>query len=116
MEQEQIVAQAKEAYVISQQLAEMQESMDKAGANLEGYHAFARTYTKHLERAKEILQLDPTIAGTIDQLVPYDATKRTGYRKDFQEMRADIPILRSALRSFFDFNLPAKEKERVGFK
>ena len=110
-----IIELAKEAYTLSAQLREMQKSMEREGSNDIGYHAFARTYTKHLARAKEILELDPTIASTISQLVPYDSNKEQDYFTDFEQMKADIPILRSALRSFFVFNFRKEEKDRIGF-
>jgi hypothetical protein len=104
---------AREAYVIHQQLAEMQATYDKAPG---GYHAFARTYNVHLARSKEILETDPAIGRSIAQLEPYDQEKQTGYASDSQQMRADIAILGSALRSFCEFHFPAQEKARIGFK
>jgi hypothetical protein len=106
---------AKEAYVLSEQLAALQEAMEKTGSSFCGYPAFARTYSTHLSRAKEILKNDLTILRTIEHLTPYNPGKKQRYGSDFLQIKADLPILRSALRSFFDFNFPPKEKQGLCF-
>jgi hypothetical protein len=103
---------AKEAYVIADQLREMQKSMDeRKGA----YHAYTRTYNRQLVRAKEILKLDPTIARTVEHLTSYDEHKESGWAHDQSQLHADLPILLSALRMFFEFNFPKQEKQKMGF-
>jgi len=115
MKENEITKIAKEAYVLSEQLREMRESMDKDGDNYRGYVAYARTYSAHLARSKEILKLDPSILRTIDQLAPYDPAKQRGFSRDFYQMKTDVPVLLAALRSFFEFNFLKKEKEQMGF-
>lgn len=115
MDDPKVMEIAKEAYALSQQLASLQEMMEKNKSSYSSYPAVARTYSAHLNRAKVILNSDPTILRTIEHLKEYDPNKQHGYVADFLQIMADLPILQSALRSFFEFNFPPKEKQRMGF-
>jgi hypothetical protein len=105
---------AKEAFVLSKQLEALHSAMIDAGEKWGGYRAFAETYNVHLARAKQILSLDSTIAKTIEHLLPYDPMKATGFGRDFEQIKADLPLLKAALTSFSIFHLPARER-RIGF-
>ncbi len=105
----------KEAYVLAEQLEALHTAMKEAGDRTAGYAAFARNYNRHLQRAQEVLVYDPVIARGIVHLQAYNPDKETGYNKDFQQIKADLAVLMAALRSFFVFHFPAKEKERIGF-
>lgn len=95
-----IIEVAKEAYVLAEQLREMQESMERVGTNLSSYPSNAKTWNRHLSRAKEILKLDPRIGSTISHLSEHNPYKERGVGRDFEQIKAELSILRSTLRSF----------------
>jgi|SRR6185295_16649820 len=105
----------KEAYTLAQQLEALYVAMKEAGDHWGGYRSFATTYAVDLVRARELLASSPTIARTIAHLRSYDPNKATGYGRDFEQIKADLPVLKAALESFALFSLPAKEKKRIGF-
>ena len=115
MDNDDILNVAKEAYALSQQLHELESAM--LGKNsLSGYSAYANNYNAILDRSKKILELDKTLLSTIDHLKHYDPQKAYGYVQDFEEIKANIATLKATLRTFFEFNFPKKEKERMGFQ
>jgi len=46
----------------------------------------------------------------------YNSDQEHGYLKDFEQIKGNLPILKAALQSFFEFYFPKKEKGRIGFK
>lgn len=116
MEENQLVEIAKEAYVLAQQIAGMEEAMNRGKEAVSGYSSYAKNFNSILEKTKRILELDKTILSTITHLTPYDPNKGGGYIKEFAEIKGNLPFLKAALQSFFDFYFPKKEKERIGFK
>ena len=111
---EESVLLAKEAYVLSQQIQELEGSLRDA-ESASGYHAYARNFNRMLERALDILKRDEVMLRTIEGLVSYDETVEFGYAREFSQLKADLPILRSALCSFFQFYMPPQEKAKIGF-
>jgi len=116
MEDNQLAKIAKEAYVLAQQIAGMEEAMNRGKEAVSGYSSYAKNFNSILEKSRRILKLDKTILGTVKHLTPYDDNKRMGYLKDFEEIKGNLPILKAALQSFFDFHFPKKQKEKIGFK
>lgn len=106
---------AKEAFILSEQLKELEAAMMNAGQIYTGYRAFAESFNQILNRAKEILKYDAEMLRSINHLRSYNPAKDTRYAKDFLEIKADIAVLKATLRSFFVFYLPADEKKRIGF-
>jgi len=115
MDNEEVLNLAKEAYALSQQLHELESAMSKDGA-VSGYTSYATNYNSILSRAKKILEFDKTLLATISYLGQYDPNVKTGYFKEFQEIKANIAILKATLHTFFNFNFPKKERDRIGFK
>lgn len=109
-----LVRLAKEAHLLACQLRALHEEMKAAGRNWGGYRAFATTYSTHLVRAQEILSNDPTIAQTVSHLRPHDPGARQ-FGRDFEEIKADLPVLCAALESFFMFHFPPEERKKIGF-
>jgi hypothetical protein len=116
MEEKELMEMAKEAYVLAQQIEGMEEAMNKGEKAVSGYPSYAKDFNLILQETKKILEIDKTILKTISHLNPYDPNKKLGYRADFEGIKADLPILKAALRSFFELYFPKKEKERIGFK
>jgi len=105
---------AKEAYILSQQLLELENAMSKEAA-VSGYSSYATNYNMILEKSKKVLGLDDVLLSTVAHLSQYDAYVETGYRREFEQIKADISVLKATLRAYFDFNFPKKEKEKIGF-
>lgn len=116
MEETNVIEIAKEAYVLAQQIAGMEEAMNKNERAVAGYSSYASNYNVFLEKTKKILEIDQTILKTISHLKQYDPKEDTGYVTGFEEIKANLPILREALSSFFEFHFPKSEKEKIGFK
>ena len=116
MQENQLAEIAKEAYVLAQQIVGMEEAMSRGKEAVSGYSSYAKNFNSILEKTKRILDLDKTILGTVVHLTPYDPNKGTGYIKEFEGIKGNLPILKATLQSFFDFYFPKKEKERIGFK
>lgn len=106
---------AKEAYILSQQLKELETAMTSAGQNVSGYRACAQSFNAILKRAQDILKHDATMLRSVEHLRSYNPSKETGYAQDFQEIKADMAVLKATLHAFFVFYFPAKDKERIGF-
>jgi len=121
MNEEELQNLAKEGYILFQQLQGLDDAMAKAGGNYSGYRAFADHYNAILEKAKAILKADTTMLSAIKRLSAYDPSdefdREEPSRLEYQseQIKADIPILKATLRSFFDFYFPPKEKEKIGF-
>lgn len=109
-----LVQLAKEAHLLAKQLRALHEEMKAAGRNWGGYRAFAATYSMHLARAQQILSTDPTIAKTVSHLQPHDPEARQ-FGRDFEEIKADLPVLCAALESFFVFHFSPEERKKIGF-
>ena len=107
---------AKEAYVLFQQLSDLESSMLKAGGNCAGYKACATTFNHILSRAREIVATDDIIKRSIAHLesspVFYDSRSELSL---FEEVKIRAAVLKAALRSFFELNYPPKEKAALGF-
>ncbi|MCJ7578763.1 MAG: hypothetical protein MUO91_09965 [candidate division Zixibacteria bacterium] len=103
MEGNNLIEIAKEAYVLAQQIAGMQETMNKSEQAVSGYPSYANNFNALLEKTKKILEVDQTILMTISHLKRYDPNLDTGYIREFEEIKANLPILKGALHSFFEF-------------
>jgi hypothetical protein len=116
MEENDIIEIAKQAYVLAQQIIGIEEAMHKIDNAVAGYPSYANNYNAFLEKTKKILELDQTIFKTISHLKPYDPNLESGYIGEFEEIKANLPILKASLLSFFEFHFPKSEKEKIGFK
>ena len=116
MEEKELIEIAKKAFVLAQQIEGMEEAMNKGEKALAGYRSFAKNFNSILEEAKKVLGIDQAILGTISHLNQYDSNKQRGFSVDFEGIKADLPILKGALKAFFEFYFPPKEKEKIGFK
>jgi hypothetical protein len=120
MNEEELQNLAKEAYILFQQLQGLDDAMAKA-EDYFGYKAFAINYNAILEKAKAILKADTTMLSAIERLSAYDPSDEFDWkessRPEYQseQIKADIPILKATLQSFFDSHFPPKEKEKIGF-
>ena len=115
MEEEKEIEFAREAYVLSRQIGELENTMSKSKSAVSGYPSYAKNFNTILERSKEILKGDEIIFRTIAQVTPYNPGKEFGYIVDFEGIKADLSVLKGALHSFFEFHFPKKEKEKMGF-
>ena len=115
MDEKQSFELAKKVYVLSEQISNMEKAMDKERGAISGYKIYAGNFNSILEKTKITLKCDPTILGTISHLDPFDANLNSGYLKEFEGIRASLPMLKAALDSFFNFHLPKKEREKLGF-
>lgn len=115
---------AKEALILAAQLKALYDQMEKAGDNDKGYQAFARSYNKALARAKVVLGHDKTMLRSIEHLTEFNPSDglRNGqynpnddYSGDFENLKAEISVLRATLNTFFAFYMPEKDKQRIGF-
>ena len=115
---------AKEALILAAQLKALYDEMEKAGDNDEGYQAFARSYNKALARAKIVLAHDKTMLRSIEHLTEFNPSDglqngqynpETDYSGDFENLKAEMAVLRATLNTFFAFYMPDKEKQRIGF-
>ena len=116
MEERNLIESAKEAYVLAQQIAGMEEAMNKSEQAVAGYPSYASNYNALLEKTKKILEVDQTMLKTISHLKRYDPKQDRGYMGEFEEIKANLPILKEALHSFFEFHFPKSEKDKIGFK
>jgi hypothetical protein len=82
---------------------------------ISGYLSHAKNFNSILNKAKKVLEVDPTILKTISHLNSYDPNNTSHKYKDFEGLKSDLAILKAALKSFFVFHFPKKEKERIGF-
>jgi len=124
MEDNETTELAKEALIIGAQLKALHEQMEKAGDNDEGYQAFVRSYNKALARARVVLAHDKTMLRSIEHLTEFNPSDGLGggqynpnndYSGDFENLKAEISVLRATLNTFFAFYMPEKDKQRIGF-
>lgn len=116
MEENQLEEIAKEAYDLAKQITGMEEAMNGSKEAFRAYRSYARNFNSILEKTKRILDSDKTILSTVTHLTPRDPNEEMGYLKEFEGIKGDLPLIKAALQSFFDFYFPKKEKERIGFK
>ena len=105
MEERELVEIGKEAYVLFEQIGEIEETMKKRDEAISGYPSHAKHYNSILDKARKIMEVDPTILKTISHLNSHDTNKKYGYT-DFEGLKSDIATLKGALKSFFVFHLP----------
>jgi len=114
MEEKELVEIGKEAYVLSEQIEGLEQVMKKREEAISGYPSHAKNFNSILDKAKKILEADPTILKTISHLNSHDPNKEYRYT-DFEGLKSDLATLKGALKSFFAFHFPKKEKEKIGF-
>jgi len=114
MEEKELIEIGKKAYVLSEQIGELEQAMKNREEAISGYPSHAKTFNSVLDKAKKLLEVDPTILETIFHLSSHDPNKKYGY-KDFEGLKCDLATLKAALKSFFVFHFPKKEKGRIGF-
>lgn len=105
---------AKSAYVLCQQLISIEASMKDVTAVC-AYSSYARHYNNILGEAQIILAHDKTIYKSVAFLSRYSELDDDDSGISFEKIKADIPILKAAVLSFFEFYFPKSEKERIGF-
>ncbi|MDP3024911.1 MAG: hypothetical protein Q8O10_05190 [candidate division Zixibacteria bacterium] len=117
MKEEEIIDVAKEAYLLSKQLGALEEGLKSKDRRISlGLRAYAENYNQILARAKQLLKYDEIILKSIQHLKSYDCPEGYQSETEFLEMGADVPILKEALYTFFEFHFPKKEKEKIGFQ
>lgn len=116
MDEARITELAKQAYALSIQITGIEAAMNAGKDAISGYSSYAINFNSLLEKAKRILATDETILETIVHLRPYDPQKASGYIKEFEGIKADLPVLKGAFSSFSELHFPAKEKEKIGFR
>jgi hypothetical protein len=76
MEEEKMIEIGKEAYVLSEQLLELEQVMKrKEPSVISGCSSYAKNFSSVLDKAKKILEVDLTILKTISHLTSYDPGK-----------------------------------------
>lgn len=115
---------AKEAFVLHNQLEALEDAMIKGNTDASGYTAYSTNYNAILVRARQVLALDSVLLGAIKHLGPYkttDGTEFGDYRPEddhsshFGRLKADVPVLRATMKSFFALYMPPDQKRSIGF-
>jgi len=115
MEEQELINIAKEAYLLAKQLGALEEGL-KDRKNAMGLEAYMKNYNLILSKAKRLLKNDEVILASINHLEPHDYPESYSYEQKFSEIGGDVPILKEALFTFYEFHFPKKEKDKIGFR